>query len=80
MELPLETTAATTEQLQFPESPVRFLQRFFAANVEPRSLDLVRLNRCLPVEPLNESARLVEVVSCRSVGRKHRNCFAGKVI
>src|SRR6478672_6862341 len=50
------------------------LQRFFASDIEPFPLDLVRLYWLTRVEPLHEPARLIGVIaSCKVRGQKRED-------
>ena len=62
------------------ENLVRFLERLLAPDIEPGALDLMGLHRLALVEPLDESARLVRIISRGDIGREKRHDLARKII
>src|SRR5947208_6984601 len=76
------STSAFRTQLSFsdrPENGVRILQCFFASDIEPFPLDLVRLYWFTRVEPLHEPARLIGVIAgCKVRGQERED--RGRVI
>src|SRR2546423_6468467 len=76
----LRMTAGRRELSEPREDLVRFFERLLAADVEPGAFDLKCFHGLALVEPLNESAGLVGIISGGDVGRKHRHDLARKII
>src|SRR5438067_6359282 len=62
------------------EDLVRFLERLFAADVEPGAFDRIRLHGLTLVKPLDEAPRLVWIISGGDVGREKRDQLTRKII
>ncbi len=74
MRASLSTIARTAQD------PVRFLERFDAADVEPQPGHLPRADLEAVVHPLDEPAGLVEVVSLDDVFLDHRQSVLPVVV
>ena len=62
------------------EKHVRFVQGFFASDVEPRPLDLMGLDALPLVKPLDKAAWLIRIVPGRDVGCEERHDLAREVV
>jgi len=62
------------------ENLIRFFERFLAPNIEPGSSNLIGFHWLASVKPLDESSRLVRIISRGEIRSKKRHDPARKII